>query len=254
MENHISFQDYVIISCGTLAPELSYLKKHGFLDARKVLFTKPGRHEVPRELESQLIEKIHIAQRYSEKIMVLYGGTFCYVNVKDPLRSIDTVIQEQGQGISRVRATHCVDMLASAEEREAISEGKDVYWLTPGWMEYSRFVFQDWDKGKANENFPRHSGGAIVLDAIGYFDELTEKNPERILELSDWMGIPISASKISLERLKNLLSDRVISDLEEEVAELESRLPAHSVKPGMIQQLEEVEERLEKTKKTIGKI
>jgi len=120
------------------------------------------------------------------------GGTFCYVDTGDPLRSIDSIIEEEGAGISRIAATHCVDMLASAEERDAIAEGKNVYWLTPGWVEYSQLVFQDWDRGKANENFPRHSDGAIVL--------------ERILELSDWMEIPLSSARIYLGRLKGLLT------------------------------------------------
>ena len=52
------FEDYVIVSCGTLLSELNYLRKDGFLNAKKVLYTKPGRHEVPKELESELIEKI----------------------------------------------------------------------------------------------------------------------------------------------------------------------------------------------------
>ena len=35
------FKDYVIVSCGTLSPELNYLKKSKFLDAKKILYTKP---------------------------------------------------------------------------------------------------------------------------------------------------------------------------------------------------------------------
>ncbi|GAH12153.1 unnamed protein product [marine sediment metagenome] len=60
-----SFKDYVIVSCGTLAPEINYLKNSKFLDVNKILYTKPGRHEVPRELESQLINKLNIAKDYS---------------------------------------------------------------------------------------------------------------------------------------------------------------------------------------------
>ena len=52
------FEDYVIVSCGTLLSELNYLRKDSFLNAKKVLYTKPGKHEVPKELESELIEKI----------------------------------------------------------------------------------------------------------------------------------------------------------------------------------------------------
>jgi len=57
-----SFKDYAVVSCGTLSPELNYLKKSNFLDAKKILFTKPGRHEVPSELEEQLIKKINGAK------------------------------------------------------------------------------------------------------------------------------------------------------------------------------------------------
>jgi len=209
MTNATSFRDYAIVSCGTLNLELNYLQHSGFLDARKILYTKPGRHEIPRELEEQLIRQIGNARKYSQRIIVVYGGRFCYIDADDLYRTIDRIIEEQGTGISRVKASHCVDMLASAEERERISQGKDVYWLTPGWMKYRRYVFQDWDKGLANENFPKHTGGAIMLDGIGFWDEYAEKCPEEILDFSDWMGIPVEPYTVSLDRLKGLLLDQI---------------------------------------------
>jgi len=45
--------------------------------------------------------------------------------------------------------------------------------MTPGWFQLRHNVFKGWDKGLANENFPRHTGGAIVLDGIGYVDQYT---------------------------------------------------------------------------------
>jgi hypothetical protein len=209
MTNAASFGDYAIVACGTLNLELNYLQQSGFLNARKILYTKPGRHEIPRELEEQLIRQIGNARKYSQKIIVVYGGRFCYINADDPYRTIDRIIEEQGSGISRVKASHCVDMLAGAEERERLSEGKDVYWLTPGWLKYRRYVFQDWDKGLANENFPKHTGGAVMLDGIGFWDEYEQKYPEEILDFSDWMGIPIEPCRVSLDRLKRLLLDQI---------------------------------------------
>jgi hypothetical protein len=214
MENHPSFQDHAIVACGTLSMELNYLKDSGFLNARKILYTKPGRHEVPRELESQLIRQVRTAKTYAPNIIVVYGGKFCYVNADDPYRRIDTIIQEQkepGIKITRIKATHCVDMLASTEEREKIGQGKDVYWLTPGWMKFRHHVYQGWDKGLANENFPKHSGGAVMLDAVGFFNQVIEDNPEKILEFSDWMGIPIESYRVSVDRFKWLLIAEVKS-------------------------------------------
>lgn len=204
------FQDYAVVACGTLNMELNYLKDSGFLDVRKILYTKPGRHEIPRELESQMLRQIGNAKKYASKIIVVYGGKFCYVNVNEPFHTIDKIIDEQGGAgvkISRINATHCIDMLADKEERERISQGKDYYWLTPGWMKYRHFVYQGWDKGLANENFPKHTGGAIMLDAVGYYNRLVENHPEEILGFSDWIGIPLQAHMTSLDRLKNLLLD-----------------------------------------------
>lgn len=250
MAKELSFRDCAIVSCGTLAPELNYLKKQRFLDARKIIYTTPGRHEVLKELQSQLTQKIDAAKKYSQKIIVVYGSKFCYVNVDEPYKTMDTMIQEQTTGIpiSRINATHCVDMLADEKERERIGGGQKVWWLTPGWIIYRDYVFQDWDKGKANENFPQHTGGAVLLDGIHFWDKYSQEHPEKILEFSDWIGIEIRPHKIKLDRLKNLLFDCVTSDLERELSELKSRLPAHSLKPPLIQQLEDLEEKLEKAK------
>jgi hypothetical protein len=206
-ESEISFEHCTIVACGTLSLELNHLKKSGFLNARRVEYTKPGRHEVPRELEQQLVERIGRAKGQSEAVIVVYGGKFCFIDMNDPARTIDHVIEEQGKHIDRINATHCVDMLADSEQRELIRDGEKVFWLTPGWVIHRDLVFQDWDKGKANETFPQHTGGAVVLDSVGFWDDYSAKHPEKLLDFSDWMGIPISPHNVSLSRLKSLLSE-----------------------------------------------
>lgn len=206
VEKGISFEDCSIVDCGTLSLELNHLRKSGFLNVRRIVYTKPGRHEVPKELERQLVDRIGNAKKYTEIVIVVYGGKFCYINVNDPGRSIDRIIEEPGQAISRISATHCVDMLAGAQEREAISKGEKVFWLTPGWVLHRDYVFQDWDKGKANESFPQHTGGAVLLDAVGFWEDFSVRHPERILDFSDWMDIPIRPYKVSLSRFKQLLA------------------------------------------------
>ena len=88
-----------------------------------------------------------------------------------------------------------------------------------------------------------------MLDGIGFWERYSEEHPEKILEFSDWMGIEIRPHKITLDRLKDLLAGCVVSDLEKEIVELKGRLPAHSTKPSMIQQIEELEKKLEKAKR-----
>lgn len=205
--DEVSFENCSIVACGTLSLELNHLRKTGFLNASRIEYTKPGRHEVPRELEQQLVERIGRARSHSRAVIVVYGGKFCFIDLQDPGRTIDHVIQEQGEGIGRISATHCVDMLAGAEERETIRDGEKVFWLTPGWIIHRDYVFQDWDRGKANETFPQHTGGAIVLDSVGFWEDYSARHPERLLEFSDWMGIPIRPHTVSLDRFKRLLGE-----------------------------------------------
>jgi hypothetical protein len=208
--DNISFSDIAIVSCGTLSLELNHLKKEGFLDTDHLFFTTPGLHEDVRELERQLIEKINKAKEKADKILVVYGGKFCYVNADEPLRTMRTIIEEQGPDVARIEATHCMDMIAGEEERERIAQevagGEKVWWMVPGWIKFRHKVFKGWDQGLANENFPRHTGGAIVLDGIGYVDNYMAEKPEDFLEYSDWMGIPIQGYPVTLDRFKSLLS------------------------------------------------
>ena len=211
MTNNESLSDIAIVSCGTLSPELNYLKQIGFLATAHLFFTTPGLHEDIHELERQLIDRINRAQKKAAKVIVVDGGKFCYVNPDEPTLTMQTIIAEQGPDVTRIQATHCVVMLAGEPERQKISEevaaGEKVWWMTPGWIKFRHHDFKNWDKGLANENFPRHTGGAIVLDGIGFVENYMAEKPEEFLEYSDWMGIPIQALPIALDRFKSLILD-----------------------------------------------
>ncbi|HID30604.1 MAG TPA: DUF1638 domain-containing protein [Desulfobacterales bacterium] len=208
----ISFANIAVVSCGTLSMELHYLKDAGFLDTNHLMFTTPGLHEDPRELERQLGQRIDQAKEKADNVLVVYGGKFCYVNAHKSTRTMRKIIEEQGPRVAKIEATHCVDMLAGEADRKKIAQevagGQKVWWMTPGWIKFRHQVFKGWDQGLANENFPRHTGGAIVLDAIGYVDQYMEEKPEEFLEYSDWMGIPIQAYQVTLDRFRSLLLDQ----------------------------------------------
>ena len=209
----ISFAGISIVSCGTMSLELNYLKAEGFLDSPQIYYTTPGLHQDIPELERQLVPLVIKAKEKHGQVIVVYGGKFCYVNLDVPTRLMQSIIREQGAGVVRIEATHCMDMLVDAQERHRIAQevagGEPVWWMTPGWVKFRKDVFQGWDQGLANENFPKHTGGAVVLDGIGYMDAYMAKDPEGFLEYSDWMGIPITPYAITLDRFKSLLTDQV---------------------------------------------
>ena len=211
MSNQLSFANYAIVACGTMKPELDDLKEKGFLDASVILYTTPGLHQDINELEKQLIKQVNAAKKYAKKIIIVYGGTYCYINMKDPLRTIDTVIdelREDGLFLSRINNEKCIDMVTTAEEREIIADGrKKIYWLTPGWLKYRDLVFKGWDKATANTFFPAYEDGGLILDSIDFFNKYMEDHPEDILDFSDWTQIPIDGSNVTHDRFKKLLID-----------------------------------------------
>ena len=208
-----SFSDIAIVACGTMSPEINHLVKEGFLDTPHIFYTTPGLHQDIPELETQLIKFIEKAKSVAKGVIVVYGGKYCYVNPDNPTRLMQTIIEEQGLKVVRVEASHCMGMLASDEEMKQITNevagGEPVWFMTPGWVKYRKQVFKGWDKAIANENFPRHTGGAVVLDGIGYLDQYMAEDPEEFLEYCDWMGVPMQAYPITLDRFKGLLMDQL---------------------------------------------
>jgi len=195
---------YGVVACGTLRREIRLLADTGLLDGDRVFFTAPGLHEWPKQLAKQLGRQVGKALEVAEKVIVAYGEK-CYMDL-DTAADTDVFLGAFGENVARVGAKNCVDMLADAEERARIAGGAKVYWLTSGWLEHWDYIFKDWDPAKANETFPANDK-AVVLDAVGYFDEMTETAPEKILQISDWMKLDLERHPASLERLKRLLCE-----------------------------------------------
>ena len=212
MNPHVSFKDSCVVSCGILRPELTALAESGYLDAHKLLFTPPGLHVLPDQLEKHLSRALTRIKEDcpSQGILVVYGRR-CYTNLEDASKTIDSILAEQGRDIKRVQGEYGYDMMAGIEQRRELSEGRPekVLWFTPGWLSAWKTIYQKhfgWDKADANANFPGYYKKIVVLDGIGASDRYQNEEPEKILELFDWTGVPVEFQPVSLDRFKNLLA------------------------------------------------
>ncbi|MFO8013582.1 MAG: DUF1638 domain-containing protein [Phycisphaerae bacterium] len=202
-ERPFSFRDVTLVACGTLRPELQALTEDGRLDARRILYTAPGLHEWQAKLHAQLSRQLERAVEAPGPTVVVYGER-CFLDSSDPTRDTEALIREVAPSAVRLDAAHCVDMLAGEAQRQRLADGERVHWLTPGWIRYWDAIFADWDAAKANETFPQNEK-ALVLDGIGFFEAFGAAEPERVLEISDWMGLSMEAAPISLDRFHGLL-------------------------------------------------
>jgi len=208
------FKNSCIVSCGILYPEMKHLMDTGFLNPHKILFTPPGLHAKPDELERQLLRRLAQTREMcpNHKIIVAYGKN-CYVSPDEPVRRVDTILQEvQDQEISRLQGDYGYDILASFDDRQRISGGMEsrTLWFTIGWLKSWKAIYQryiGWDRADANANFPGFYDRIIVLDSLGVADEYMTEHAEEILELFDWMGLMVEFHPITLDRLKGLLVD-----------------------------------------------
>jgi hypothetical protein len=205
--------DHCIISCGMLHPELTRLVETGFLNPRRLLFTPPGLHALPEKLEEHLLKRLAQAREScaDHEIVVVYGKK-CHVSTDEPLKRMDSILEEAGQGLVRVQGEYGYDMLAGFEERQQISGGRQdkILWFTPGWLKSWKAIYQNyfgWDEADANANFPGFYDKIIVLDSLGAADEYMMRHPEDILELFDWTGLEVEFYPINLDRFRCLLTE-----------------------------------------------
>ncbi|MBN1483742.1 MAG: DUF1638 domain-containing protein [Chloroflexia bacterium] len=208
-----TFENRCIISCGILHPEINHLIETGFLNSPHVLFTPPGLHALPERLEKHLIKRLDQARAWcpNHEIIVVYGKK-CHISTEEPHKRVDTILQDQGEGIVRVQGEYGYDMLAGVEERQRISGGREdkTLWFTLGWLKSWKTIFQHyfgWDKADANANFPGFYDGIIVLDTLDIADTYMAERAEEILDLFDWTGLEVQFYPITLDRFQGLLLD-----------------------------------------------
>jgi hypothetical protein len=208
-----NFADRCIISCGMLHPELTHLVQTGFLNPRRILFTPPGLHALPEKLEEHLLTRLAQAREScpDDEMIVVYGKK-CHVSTEEPLKRLDSILEEAGRGIVRVQGEYGYDMLAGFEERQDISGGRQdkILWFTPGWLKSWKAIYQNyfgWDAADANANFPGFYDKIIVLDSLGLAEEYMAHHPEAILDLFDWTGLEVEFCPVTLDRFRCLLKD-----------------------------------------------
>lgn len=208
------FKNSCIVSCGILYPEMRHLMDTGFLNPHRILFTPPGLHAKPDELERQLLKRLAQTREScpNHKIIVAYGKK-CYVDADEPVKRVDTILQTaQDREISRLQGDYGYDILASFDDRQRISGGREskTLWFTIGWLKSWKTIYQhyfNWDQADANANFPGFYDRIIVLDSLGVADEYMIEHAEEILEIFDWTGLMVEFHPIALDRLKGLLVD-----------------------------------------------
>jgi hypothetical protein len=175
-----------IVSCGIFQPELNtiipVIKRELNNQDIQVTFLSPGLHINSNKMETEIIENLELKK--GQKIVLLYGN-MCHTKLISIAKDYKAVIPT---------AKNCIEMILSPEKKKELDQSGNVFYLTTGWIQHWREIFQDRTAITACDKI-------VVLD-VG--DELI--SDEELLDFFDYIQIPIETIKTSLHYFKDTLT------------------------------------------------
>jgi len=184
-----------LVSCGILEGELWALIDNGSLKATPYFL--PGElhadfGELRKALERQLEE---CSKKCREGVVVVYGDA-CHPKIQE-------IVKKYG-AVKVGPALNCIECLMRKDEREILDPGKNLVYMSGGWLRLSKILFQDrlkWGAEEAKEQFLKCKG-VVFLDSLGNYKE----HKEEILTFCDYAGLPfLKKVDVGLENLRRLI-------------------------------------------------
>jgi hypothetical protein len=130
----------------------------------------------------------------SDKKLLLYGS-MCHPDIARMADEYGAALPCEG---------NCIDMFLSPERKKELEGGENVFFMTSGWLQYWRDIFQlgqGWDTIDARINFGRYDK-CLILDSGSY--DISE---EEIFDFFEYIQVPIDIEPLTLDHFKNILTD-----------------------------------------------
>ena len=148
----------------------------------EVTFLSPGLHINCNKMETEITE--NLALKKEQKIVLLYGN-MCHTKLISIAKDYNAVIPAE---------RNCIEMILSPEKKKEIDQYGNVFYVTTGWVQHWREIFQDRTAIAACDKI-------VVLDTV---DELI--SDEELLDFFDYIQIPIEMMKTPLHYFEDTLT------------------------------------------------
>jgi hypothetical protein len=156
----------------------------------KVDFLSPGLHIDPNRMETEVIKNLE--SKKGTKILLLYGS-MCHTKLVSIAKDYNAAVLTE---------KNCVELLLGPEKKKAIDDSGNVFYLTAGWLQYWRDMFQDRTAiTPCDKMVMLDTGENLISD-------------EEMLEFYDFMQVPVETIEISLDHFKNKLTNLCVNILE----------------------------------------
>jgi hypothetical protein len=170
-----------IVSCGIFRSELNKIMpslrremrmKYHEIEAH---FLPHGLHIDSRKMKEEVIKKLELKK--GTKILLLYGS-MCHTELVSIAKDYHAAIPTE---------KNCVEMLLGPEKKKAIDDSGNVFYVTAGWLQCWREMFQDRTAiAPCDKIVMLDTGGNLISD-------------EELLDFYDVMQVPVETVEISLD-------------------------------------------------------
>jgi hypothetical protein len=185
-----------ILSCGIFQPEIEKILPEIKLELLnqniEISFVPPALHVDNNKLKVGIVNELEHLK--DQKTVLLYGS-MCHPELHQ-------IVSDYG--VTYPNAPNCIELLLDPERKKEIDRTCNVFYMTSGWFKYWREIFQQgqgWDSIDARMNFGLYDK-ILVLDS-----GIAEISNEEILELFDYVQVPIDIEQISLDYFKNVITE-----------------------------------------------
>jgi len=179
---------YTLISCGVFRNEVEAVIQD--LDFPvEPRYLDPGLHVDFDELSSELKQELERCK--NQKIIVAYGA--CHPRMEELLSPYGAVLLD---------CQSCVDAMITRQEVERRAENGLFFYLSPGWLECWRDMFNrlNWTQEGARLELGSFKG-SIYMDTLGD----ASKREDALMEFFDYTLLPYEILPVNLDHFRSLI-------------------------------------------------
>jgi hypothetical protein len=185
-----------IVSCGIFMSELNKIIPSLRREMRmkgheiKVDFLSPGLHIDSNKMETEVIKNLE--SKKGTKILLLYGR-MCHTKLVSIAKGYNAAVPTE---------KNCIELLLGPEKKKALDGSGHIFYLTAGWLQCWREMFQDRTAITPCDKMVMLDTGENLI------------SEEELLDFYDFMQVPIETVGISLDDFKSKLTSMCTYTLE----------------------------------------
>lgn len=179
-----------LVVCGVLKNEIAAILERNRLPV-PVVRLAPAPCIDQRMLRRQLENALRQASSQARDVLLVIGR--CHPDIEEIAAQF---------GARRLHMNDCFEALLGREERQRLDREANTFYTLASWLPHWRRALSNgmrWDEAEARHQFARYDRVLLLDTGLRPIDD------EQVLELFDFVGVPVEIQAVGLESLASVL-------------------------------------------------